>query len=107
MLNKKTLTISQPCAVLGAGDLVSHLIADDRSIERQYRFNLFRLDHESGQPNAWFRSTDLRDLVKVCQVLAFAIADEGGIGPELHSELIRLNAELDRLTKDWSDTSDG
>ena len=93
-----------PLAILGAGDLVSHLQANGLSFQERYRFNLFRLNQETGEPICWLRPEDLRDVVKACQVLAFAIADDGWVSDELRQDLRRLSSELDSLTLNWSES---
>ncbi len=92
----------QPVAVLGAGNLVSHLHrengADDAS---NYRFSVFRLTPEL-QATHELRPCDLPDLVKLCQVLAFAIADDGWIPSDSTDALRELFDDLDELTQRWS-----
>jgi len=93
---------SKPTAILGAGELVSHLFAHEDT-RKSYQFNLFRMERMTGEPRSWFEPADLRDLVKICQVLAFTIVDDGWAAPEIPRELRRLFVELDELTQDWSD----
>jgi len=92
-----------PYAVLGAGDMVSHLQRrGDECNSLEYRFNLFRFRENSEATHA-FRPADLRDIVKLCQVLASTLADDGWI----HDELIGLANELDELTQKWSSENHG
>jgi hypothetical protein len=87
-----------PYAVLGAGDLVSHLTRTaDESVGCYYRFSLVRLQ-KNGELTPLLRPVDLPDLVKVCQVLAFTIADDGWITEELRAELFALARALDEIT---------
>ena len=68
MLAPKTASRTEPIAVLGAGDLVSHLHrGDDADDPANYRFSVFRLSQEL-QATHELRPSDLRDLVKLCQV---------------------------------------
>jgi hypothetical protein len=95
----------RPVAVLGAGDLVSHLHrGDDERNKNNYRFNLFRLDGNLKASHS-FHPNDLRDLVKLCQVLTFTIADDGWLQADEAKAMIDLAKELDELTKQWSDTN--
>ena len=73
LASNKTAESGQPIAVLGAGDLVSHLHrGDDESDPANYRFSAFRFSRELEATHT-FRPCDLRDMVKLCQVLAFTI----------------------------------
>ncbi len=105
MRTPRQASSTRPLAVLGAGDLVSHLTrADDGA--RDYRFSVFRFGQRAEATHA-LRPTDLRDLVKLCQVVAFAIVDDGWIGDEQRRELLSLIAELDQTTSKWSDSAHG
>ena len=106
MLALESTLRGQPVAVLGAGDLVSHLHRGDHAGDpANYRFNVFRLDGDL-QVTHELRPGDLRDLIKLCQVLAFAIVDDGWIPRETSDSLRGLFDELDALTRRWSDTDD-
>ena len=107
MLAPKTPSRRKPVAVLGAGDLVSHLHrADDAHDPANYRFSVFRLGQELRATHE-LRPCDLRDLVKLCQVLAFAVVDDGWIPSETNESLRELFDQLDALTQRWSNTDDG
>lgn len=98
---------SQPVAVLGAGQLVSHLYRHDgESGQSEYRFSVCRIA-ESLQTTHGLRAGDLRDLVKLCQVLAFAIEDDGWLSPAMQTELRSLFDELDEITRRWSEAAHG
>ena len=102
MPSKNSNQVSQPYAVIGAGDLVSHVHRDANETDGlAYRFNLFRLTHSSEVTHS-FRPDDLRDVVKACQVLAFSIADDGWLPKSLGLELHDLAYELDAITQNWS-----
>ena len=62
-----------------------------------YQFSVFRFGQFAEASHA-LRPTDLRDLVKLCQVVAFAIVDDGWIGDEQRRELLDLMGELDQIT---------
>lgn len=107
MLAPRTASRREPVAVLGAGDLVSHLHrGEDADDPANYRFSVFRLSQEL-QATHELRPCDLRDLVKLCQVLAFAIADDGWIPTNAGEALQGLFDDLDALTRRWSNTDDG
>ncbi len=107
MLTRKTASRTKPVAVLGAGDLVSHLHrGEDSDDPANYRFSVFRLSQDL-QATHELRACDLRDLVKLCQVLAFAIVDDGWISTETRNSLRGLFDELDTLTRNWSNADDG
>ena len=46
--------------------------------------------------------SDLRDIVKLCQVLAFTIADDGCLPADLRQQLFDLADDLDSITEQWS-----
>lgn len=95
----------RPIAVVGAGDLVSHLHrGEDAGNPANYRFHVFRLSDDS-QATHELRPSDLWDLIKLCQVLAFAIADDGWIPVETRSALHDLFDDLDALTQRWSNAN--
>lgn len=93
---------SQPIAIVGSGELTSH-IRINPSMSGSYRFNIFRLNHDSGVPSNWLEASDVRAIVKLCQVLAFTIADDGWLPGETRDDLNALANELDELTRRWSE----
>ncbi len=94
----------QPIAALGSGELVSHLMRISKSGgQADYRFNLFRIDPESGMPTSWLEIDELWDLVKLCQVLSFAMIDDGWVEASDRDKLVQLNTDLDRLTGRWEE----
>ncbi|MEZ6097845.1 MAG: hypothetical protein R3E01_02625 [Pirellulaceae bacterium] len=102
--NKKAT--GQPIAVLGAGELVSHLYRDQVDIDTaEYRFNLFRLSVDMAVTHE-LRPSDFRDIVKLCQVLTFAILDDGWSPPVVREALLELNLQLDELTQSWKEPGD-
>ena len=103
MRTPKNASSTRPVAVLGAGDLVSHLTRTDDG-RGDYQFNVFRIGQLAEVSHA-LRPRDLRDLVKLCQVVAFAIVDDGWIGDEQRCELQDLIPELDQTTSKWSSSS--
>lgn len=106
MLAPNTKATEQPIAVLGAGDLVSHLYRDQVDFDSaEYRFNMFRLGAEMAVTHE-LRPCDLRDIVKLCQVLTFAIVDDGWSPPAVREALLELNKRLDELTQSWKEPGD-
>ena len=107
MLAPRTKSSEQPIAVLGAGDLISHVQrGDDSNDPSNYRLNIFRLG-EDMQALHDLRPCDLLDLVKLVQVLAFAITDDGWLPSEAQHALLALFEDLDELTQRWSESNDG
>lgn len=105
MTNKERKKRSrQPHAVLGAGALTSHVYRRERDGEVAYRFNCFRMNDEATVSHA-LQPSDLRDLVKLCQVLSFTIADDGWLSRELRLQLFMLAEQLDEVTRTWEGDS--
>ncbi len=98
----------RPHAVLGSGDLVSHLrrFTDDEGAT-DYVFNVIQFRSESLEASHALRPEDLRSVVKLCQVMAFTVADDGWVQPQLREELFQLASELDELTQRWTRENDG
>lgn len=90
--------ILKPYCSLGAGCLSSFLwkIGDNDSGWR-YRFNIYRLAAKSGRVSQLFRPADLMHFVKLVQVMASVIADDGCLSPVERGVLRRLATELDEL----------
>ena len=105
MLTPRKDPSTQPIAVLGAGKLVSHLTRVDDG-EGHYQFNVFRFGEHADVTHA-LRPSDLRNLVKLCQVVAFAIVDDGWIANDQRLELLNLVAELDQITSEWRGSEHG
>ena len=77
MLAPRTRSSEQPIAVLGAGDLISHVQrGDDSNDPSNYRLNIFRLG-EDMQALHDLRPCDLLDLVKLVLLFEFAFTDDG------------------------------
>lgn len=84
-----------PLAVLGAGELVSHLRKTvDAEQSGEYLFNIFRVTPE-GEVTHTIRPDDLVDVVKLCRVIAFAVVDDGWIQADERERLNRLCEQLD------------
>jgi len=90
------ITISKPYCSLGAGCLTSFLWKiGDQSSGWRYRFNLFRLAAKGGRVSQLFRPNDLMHFVKLVQVIASVIADDGCLSSVERDVLRRLATELD------------
>ena len=101
------LKADQPYAVLGSGDLASHLHRHNvDSDSKEYRFNVFRVEMD-GRVTHNLGPRDLRSIVKLCQVLAFTIADDGWLSKDLRAELFELADDLDYITHQWSNRNHG
>ena len=96
----KQTVISKPYAMLGAGQLVSGIwkTGDERS-GWAYRFNLYRTNHHTGHVSQLLRPADVPDLVKLCQVLAATLADDGCVAAPVRRALAQLATELDAITQ--------
>lgn len=94
---------SKPIAMVGAGRLTSMIWknGDQRSGWR-YSFNLFRLASQGGRVSQLFKPTDVIHFVKLAQVLAAVIADDGCLTQVEAGALKRLANDLDQLLKQAS-----
>lgn len=88
----------KPYTMLGAGQLVSSVwkTGDERRGWR-YRFNVYRMNADSGLVSQRLRPTDVRDLVKLSQVLAAVLADDGCMPADQRQALAELADQLDSL----------
>ena len=89
---------NKPHALLGSGRLTSSLwkiVNQNHDVE--YRFNLFRIQRETGAANQWFAPEDIESLVKISRVLAFELAEDGCMDRVLRERLYQLAERLDEL----------
>ena len=90
----------KPYAMLGAGPLVSAVWKDgDERAGWLYRFNIYRMGQRNGQVSQLLRPADVQDLVKLCQVLAATLADDGCIPTRERRVLADLAVKLDGITR--------
>ncbi len=69
---------SKPMTIVGAGPLTSTIWkSGDQHSGWRYRFNLFKQLSHSGRVSQQFRPADLIHLIKLTQVLAAVLADDG------------------------------
>ena len=99
MAKTKRRTTLKPCAMLGAGKLVSAVwkTADQRG-GLSCRFNVYRMDPHNGSVSRLLRPNDVHDLVKLCHVLAMTLADDICIPPEQRRALADLAERLSHIT---------
>ncbi len=91
-------TTPKPYCTVGAGRLTSFVWkSGDENSRWRYRFNLFRLAAKGGRVSQRFAPADLIHFVKLTQVLAATIADDGCLSPVDRGVLKRLAADLDQL----------
>lgn len=89
----------RPYAMLGAGQIVSALWKDgDERSGWSYRFNIYRSNPSSGKVSQLLRPGDVKDLAKLCQVLAAVLADDGCLPDSQRRELAQLAQQLDVIT---------
>lgn len=89
---------AKPIGMVGAGRLSSMIWKggdDDRGWH--YRFNVFRTGNRGSRVSQLFSPADVVHFVKLAQVLAAVIADDGCLDPTERSVLKRLASELDGL----------
>jgi hypothetical protein len=99
MTQARQSTASKPYEIVGAGQLVSAVWKknDDRG-GWGYRFNVYRMSARDGGVSHLLRPADLESMVKLCQVLAATLADDGCMPARERRALADLAAELDEIT---------
>ena len=98
MTRTKQLTASKPYEILGAGQLVSTVWKTGDSCGGwQYRFNVYRMSECNGHVSQLLRPADVESMVKLCQVLAMTLADDGCVPAEQRQKLADLAAKLDAI----------
>lgn len=99
-------SIPKPYCSVGAGRLTSFLFKQgDPRAGWQYDFNLFCLTDAGGRVTQLFAPSDLTHFLKLVQVLASVIADDGCLASQERDQLLDLAADLDdfwnrRTTRD-------
>lgn len=92
-MNQKS---KKPYTLVGAEELTASVYkTGDELIGVDYRFNVVRLNNRTGRVNQWFRPEDLLAFVKLVQVLAAELANDGCMDRHARSQLIGLAASLD------------
>ena len=90
----------KPMEIVGAGPLISTIwkLGDEHTGWR-YRFNLTRQISDRGDFTDLFQPVDLIHFIKLIQVLAAVIADDGCLTSIERTTLKSLAAQLDDLLK--------
>ena len=91
----------RPMEIVGAGPLLSTIwkLGDEHTGWR-YRFNLTRQTSDKSVFTDLFQPLDLVNLIKLIQVLAAVIADDGCLTQVDRTTLKNLATQLDDLLKD-------
>ena len=86
----------KPMEIVGAGPLISTIwkLGGEHTVSR-YRFNLVRQTSDRGIVTDLFQPTDLIHFVKLIQILATVIADDGCLTQAERTTLRNLAAQLD------------
>lgn len=94
--SQTTSDSEKPMAVVGAGPLTSTVWkSGDEHSGWRYRFNLFVQHSDSGRVSQQFHPADLIHFVKLTQVLAAVLADDGCLTKSDRVLLQRIASELD------------
>lgn len=94
---------TKPLGMVGAGRLASMIWKDgDEQSGWRYRFNVFRTARNRARVSQLFAPADVIHFVKLAQVLAAVIADDGCVTAAERAALKRLANDLDEL---WERTS--
>lgn len=87
----------KPYTIAGAGPLTATIWkTGDEVAGWRYEFNIVRTIAANGRVTQRFRPRDVIDLTKLAQVLAFTLADDGCLDPDLRE---RLNWLAENLRK--------
>lgn len=93
----------KPYCNVGAGPLSSFVWkTGDKHSGWRYQFNVFRLTARSGRVKQLFGPSELMHFVKLTQVLAAFLADDGCLSAVDRGVLNRLATDLDHLLKNAS-----
>ena len=105
-VNESCLNLEPPMAMVSAGSLTSTIwkLGSEAS-GWKYRFNLFRQLASQGSVTQSFRPADLLYFVKLTQVLAAVIADDGCLSHRDRMVLQRIAGDLDKVLRrhDWNE----
>jgi hypothetical protein len=85
----------RPYAAVGAGPLTATIWkSGDECSGWRYAFNVFRQSRRTGRVTQLYQPDDVVDFVKLCQVLATVLADDGCLDTRLRHDLAQLAATL-------------
>lgn len=97
----------KPMAMVGSGPLTSAIWkSGDEQGGWRYRFNLFRQLAGNGHVSQLFQPADLTHLVKLTQVLAAVLADDGCLSARQRQSLRELATQLDEITQFWNSSDE-
>ncbi len=89
---------AKPYAVLGAGLLSAHVWKRPAASNGwRYEFIVFKVSPDNGTVSQRLAAEDLRDLVKLAQVLAAELCHDGCVDAELRRRLRYLQVWLDMM----------
>lgn len=95
-----TSSTPKPYCSIGSGPLTSFLWkSGDANKGWRYHYNVFRLTSKGGRLRQLFAPCDLIYFVKLIQVLASVISDDGCLSVVDRGVLRRLSADLDNLLR--------
>lgn len=86
----------KPCAVIGAGVLSATLWKTEHQ-DTSFVFNLVRTNNATGEVTQRFQSHDLRDLIRLTQLLAAEIAHDQTFDPRQRDDLACLADALEEV----------
>ena len=90
---------SKPIAIVGAGELVSHVLRVSDEQPSSYRFNVFKIDRSTATHG--LAASDLLDLVKLARVVAIALLDDGWLEDEQREMLSKFTQDVEQMTEKW------
>lgn len=95
--------VHKPYALVGSGRLTATIWKTEEDVSGwTYAFNIVRTNRRTGQTLQRFGPKDLTPLVKLVQVLAFTLGDDGCLSAELRQELSRLESQLRQVLETHS-----
>lgn len=96
----------KPYCSVGAGQLTSFIWkSGDEQAGWRYQFNIFRLRSKGSRVTQLFAPRDLFHFVKLVQVLAAVLADDGCLSAVDRGVLQRLSRNLDALLSSTSQSA--
>lgn len=91
----------KPDIIVGAEQLTGTVYkTGDEFVGFKYRFNIVRLNKQSGRVSHWFSPSDIFALVKVIRVLSAELVNDGCLEPAVCCQLAHLSSELDELLRE-------
>ena len=104
-MQKSVSQFEQPYCFLGSGRLVAILWKTPTSeFDARYRFSVGCGPTSGDESSLFFEPADIKYLVKLAQVTASFIADDGCMDEFQRNEIRQVAEELDQLTQQWDAT---